>query len=195
MVKFILVNPNGVFFGDNSRVDVNGIIASTANIATADFMNGNYDFNQPGNPNAAIINRGLISASDAGLVGLVAPVVENHGVISAKLGKVALASGDTYTLDMYGDDLITVAVKNNVAQQIIKNTGTVNAEGGSIAITAAAGRDIVDSLITIKGELKAPAVMEKDGKIIIYAAGSNNTTKTGSVSTVIVEDAGHRRQW
>ncbi len=191
--NIILINPNGVFFGANSRVDVNGLIASTADINNSDFIQGRYNFMTPGNPNAIIRNDGLINAKEAGLVGLVAPVVENNGIISAKLGKVSLASGDTFTLDMYGDNLINVAVNGNIAKQAVKNTGTIEADGGRIALTAAAGRDIVDSLIEVKGELKAPAVAEKNGKIIIYAEGSNAVTdtttkgiKTGK-STVLVD--------
>ncbi len=191
--NIILINPNGVFFGANSRVDVNGLVASTADINNSDFMQGRYDFLKPGNPNAIIRNDGLINAKEAGLVGLVAPIVENNGIISAKLGRVSLASGDTFTLDMYGDDLINVAVSGNVAQQIVRNTGKIEAAGGRIAMTAAAGRDVVDSLIEVKGELKAPAVAEKNGKIIIYAEGSNAVkdpitkgTKSGK-STVLVD--------
>ncbi len=191
--NIILINPNGVFFGANSRVDVNGLIASTADINNSDFMQGRYDFLKPGNPNAIIRNDGLINAKEAGLVGLVAPIVENNGIISAKLGRVSLASGDTFTLDMYGDDLINVAVSGNVAQQIVRNTGKIDAAGGRIAMTAAAGRDVVDSLIEVKGELKAPAAAEKNGKIIIYAEGSNAVTdpatkgtKSGK-STVLVD--------
>ncbi|MEM7617153.1 MAG: hypothetical protein AAF195_02090, partial [Pseudomonadota bacterium] len=47
---------------------------------------------------------------------------------------------------------------------------------------------IVDSLITIKGELKAPAIAQNDGKIIIAAAGTNGTNIAGN-STINVIDA------
>lgn len=169
----ILVNPSGVFFGANAVVDVAGMVATTADIRNENFMAGNYNFDIPGNPNARIVNQGLITAHDAGLVGLVAPNVENSGIISARLGKVSLASGDTFTLDMYGDNLINVAVSDDVAQQIVSNTGTIEAAGGTISMTAAAGRNVVNSLIMVAGELKAPTAGVKNGKIVIGAAGSN----------------------
>ncbi|MDX1923091.1 MAG: MBG domain-containing protein [Alphaproteobacteria bacterium] len=185
--NLVVVNPNGVWFGPNARVDVNGLIASTANISNNAFMNntGILNFDEAGNPDAAIINDGLITAKDAGLVGLVAPNVINRGIIYARLGRVALASGDTATVDLYGDDLIKVAVSDKVKSQLVSNSGVIAAPGGTIALTAAAGKDIVNSLITVHGELAAPSIREHNGKIIIAAQGSNKTTKQGH-STVLV---------
>ena len=115
----VIVNQNGIVFGSSARVDVNGIIASTANISNDKFMNSNGKlvFDQAGNPNAQIINNGSITAKDAGLVGLVAPGVINNGMIVARLGKVTLASGDTETVDLYGDSLMEVAVSDKVQSQ------------------------------------------------------------------------------
>ena len=54
---------------------------------------------------------------------MIAPQVVNEGVISAKLGKVQLASGTSATLDLSGDGLLNVALDEKAAG-IIKNTGT-----------------------------------------------------------------------
>src|SRR5205085_880198 len=97
-----------------------------------DFMAGRLTFSQPGNPHASIVNQGTITAKDAGLVGFVAPNVENDGIINAKLGKVALASGDTFTLDMAGDKLIEVAVTGDLQKQLVTNTGRIAADGGTV---------------------------------------------------------------
>ena len=135
----VIVKPNGVFFGPTSTVDVAGLVATTANIADSDFMQGKLKFSKPGNPNAAVVNQGTITASDAGLVGLVAPSVENDGVINAKLGRATLASGDTFTLDLAGDKLISVAVTSDqLPQQVVANTGVIQADGGTVTMTAAA---------------------------------------------------------
>ena len=183
----ILVNPNGVFFGSGSKVDVNGLIATTSDITNADFMAGNLRFNIPGNPNAAVVNAGNISAKDAGLVALVAPNVANHGVITAKFGRVELASGDSFMVDLYGDGLYELKVSDEVLSQLVSNTGSIRAEGGTIAITASAGKEIVNSLITIEGELRAPTIEEKGGKIIIAAEGSN------AVQGNVEEDKGKKQ--
>lgn len=182
----ILVNPNGVFFGRDSVVDVNGLVAATADIGTDDFMAGGNHFNKPGNPDAVIVNEGTITARDAGLVGLVAPHVENHGVITARMGRVHLASGDTVVADFYGDGLLKVAVADEkTAAQFVGNTGTLEAAGGTVAMTAAAARQTVDSLIIVKGELKAPTVEKRGGKIVIAAAGANRTDKQGDSGVIV----------
>lgn len=169
----ILINPNGVFFVAGSRIDVNGLIATTADITNQNFMNGQLKFDKAGNVNASLINEGHITAGEAGLVGLVAPNVINTGIIEAKLGRVHLAGGDTATVDLYGDGLMEVAVEGAGHAQTIINTGVLSAEGGHVAMTAAAGKDIVDNLIVVKGELKAPSLGSKNGKITIFAEGSN----------------------
>jgi len=189
----ILISPNGVFFGQGSKVDVNGLVATTANISNSAFMQGSTSFSQPGNPNATVSNAGTITASQAGLIGLVAPKVENSGVLNAKLGRVMLGSGDTFSVDLYGDGLINVGVSGAVKQQVIQNSGTINAAGGTIQLTAAAGRNMVNSLINVPGKLNAPAAGMQDGEIVISAAGSNGTSttaaggagKTGSSAVVV----------
>ena len=133
--NIVLINPNGMMFSNTAVVDVNGIVATTANISNADFAAGSMDFNIAGNPDAQIINSGLITAKDAGLVGLVAPQVENNGVIVAKLGRIQLASADVATLDFYGDGLLKVAVADsNLKKQFVKNAGTLDAYDNSIEI-------------------------------------------------------------
>ena len=38
--KVFLINPNGIVFGQGARIDVAGLVASTAHISTADFAAG-----------------------------------------------------------------------------------------------------------------------------------------------------------
>ena len=101
------------------------------------------------------------------------PTVINNGVITAKLGSVQLTSGDSFTVDMYGDGLMQVAVSNQVQSQLVANTGLIEADGGTVQLTAAAGSQIINSLITVAGEIKTPAVAQQNGEILIYAEGSN----------------------
>ena len=170
----VLINPNGVFFGKGSVVDVNGLLATTSNVSNANVMaGGKLHFTPGSNPNATVENQGTITAANAGLVGLVAPKVNNSGIITANLGKIQMSSGDTFTLDFYGDKLMEVAVTDpNVTKQLVQNSGIIEADGGTVRITAAAARNIIDSLITVSGKIKTPAFSQHNGEIYIYAAGS-----------------------
>ena len=182
--NLIVVNANGVLFGKNSVVDVNGLVATTADIANNQFLSGSLTFSTPGNPNAVIENQGLISARQAGLVGLVAPTVLNSGVITAKLGRIQLASGDTATVDLYGDGLLEVQASPALQAQLVSNSGKLI--GGSIDLTAATAAETVNSLVYVGGEIEANAVGTHAGSIYIYApsssSGAGDVTVAGQVS-------------
>ncbi len=163
--NIVLINPNGIVFGGTSVVDVGGLVATTSDLDddNAFMAGGAVKFTKPGKNDARVINNGGITVRDGGLVGLVAPHVENHGVIQAKLGKAVLASGDIHTIDFAGDGLIKLEISDDVYAQSITNTGTIQADGGSILITAAAARGMVDTLVTNSGTLRADTVTLADG--------------------------------
>ena len=86
----MLVNPAGVVFGPGSQLNVGGITASTLAISDADFLDGD-DYHFRGNATASkVLNRGKLNAN-GGIVALIAPVVENEGVIDAPRGAAVLA--------------------------------------------------------------------------------------------------------
>ncbi|MBG79022.1 MAG: hypothetical protein CL570_08360 [Alphaproteobacteria bacterium] len=174
----MVINQSGVVFGAGSQVDVGSLTVTSADIDNADFMGGTYDFKHQGDKDAAIINKGQISVKDAGLVNLVAPHVENDGVIVAKMGKIHLASADSFTLDMAGDGLTQIALREDDAQKIIRNTGTISAEGGKIALTAGMARGLVDALIDNSGVIEASSMTEQGGQIILSA---NTVNVTGAI--------------
>lgn len=97
----------------------------------------------------------------------------NSGIINAKLGRAQLSSGDSVTIDFYGDGLLEVKASDALTSQSVTNTGVINAAGGTIAMTAAAARYSVNSVVKVSGELHAPSVGVRNGKGIIGAAGSN----------------------
>ncbi|PZP84768.1 MAG: hypothetical protein DI582_07880, partial [Azospirillum brasilense] len=180
--QVVLLNPNGVVFGKTATVDVNGLVASSADMADENgFLNGGaLKLDRPGNADAAIVNHGQITVGQAGLVGLVAPHVENNGLIAARLGKVTLASGDVTTIDLAGDNLVKVEATDAVIAQSVKNSGSITAEGGTVLLTAAQARGAVDALITHSGSITADSVGSQTGSITL-AAGTGTVQVSGTV--------------
>lgn len=177
----MLINPNGIVFGGGSVVDVGALTATTADIDTDNFMNERYLFDQPGDVNAAIINNGLITAREAGLVNIVAPQVHNNGVIRARLGKIQMAAADTFAIDMAGDGLIQIAVSDDTAQKLAHNSGLLSAEGGYVAMTAGGARNILDSITENSGIIEAQSLSQKGGKIILGGGDTGVTLNRGIV--------------
>jgi len=192
--NIFLVNQNGIYFGKNSSVDVSGLIATTHDIKNTDFLNNNFNFSIAGKQTASIINEGKITAKEYGLIGLVSPYVHNRATIIAKLGKVELASGKAFTLDLYGDDLIKLHLEENYAQEsydlngnklnsFVENAGRIEAEGGYVALTSKTARDIVDSVVNQSGVIKATGFKEHNGKIILTGSSKGIVSNRGTLDT------------
>jgi filamentous hemagglutinin family protein len=172
--KIILINGAGLYFGASSMVNVGSIIASTSNISNANFLAGKYIFDEQSAYNGSIINKGIISAADAGVVALLGAVVENDGLIRAHLGNVLLGSGSQFTLDFNGDQLITFAVTAPVSHGSITNTGKIIADGGQVLVTAAAAQGVLDNVINMAGYVEArSSAKQRDGSIILSASNGN----------------------
>jgi len=188
--RLILVNGNGMVFENGASVHTAGLIATTADISNNDFMAGSYAFNQAGAASASIVNNGQITADEGGVVAFVAPSVHNSGVITAKLGKVALGAGNTFTLDLYGDNLISFPVSAEVAQQLTGPDGQpLNAlvdvsgkiDAGSVQLTARAARGIIDSVINVDGEIIASGLTQSGGTVaLVGSSGSGAAQAPGN---------------
>jgi filamentous hemagglutinin family protein len=153
-----LVNANGIIFGAGSTVDVAGLVATTLNLSNADFLAGRHNYTAaPGAQN--ISNSGNITAQQGGQIYLIAPNVENNGIIKAPNGEVLLAAGNSVELVNSNDPNLRVKITapagdaTNIGQlvvgsgnlglfgTVVKNSGTVNADsavmqGGKIVFRA-----------------------------------------------------------
>ena len=164
--QVFLINPYGIVFGREAKVDVAGLVASTANIRNDDFMAGRLRFTSPGQPGASVVNEGQITVREGGLAALMAPSVANRGTITARLGTVALASGEAFTLDPYGDRLIGWVVPASQLSSVV-NEGTLSADGGSVQISARVAASVVDGVINLGGTVRARTVGERGGRVVL----------------------------
>ena len=107
--RVFLVNPHGIVFGEGAVVDTAGLVASTLGIADADFLAGRYRFDA--GPDAGdVVNQGLIKAGADGVF-LLAPSVENSGVVRTTGGDLVLAAGRRITLTSLDLDGVRVEVQ------------------------------------------------------------------------------------
>src|SRR5690242_7183350 len=186
------VNPNGLVIGPHATVNVGSLVATTANISSSNFTAGNLKFDQAGSPGARIANQGTITAAQGGLVALVAPGVANSGVIQARLGRVALASGNQFTLDLYGDQLVRLAVAEQLLNQLtdargqslsgyVNQTGTIAA--ADVLIGTAAAKSVLDNVINMSGVVRAQGFEQRGGQIVLLGGGQSNVTVSGLLDT------------
>ncbi len=190
--SIILVNGAGIYFGPTAMVNVSHLIASTSDISNAHFLSGNYIFDQPSAYNGSIVNDGKIIASNHGLVALLGTSTVNNGLIQAELGNVILASGNQFTLDFNGDQLVNFGVNGaitqkgvdadgNILNSGVSNTGTILADGGKIIVTAQAAQGVLDNVIDMGGVAQARSVSHQDGAIILSGGANGNVVVSGTL--------------
>ncbi|WP_330969435.1 two-partner secretion domain-containing protein, partial [Lysobacter sp. A3-1-A15] len=187
--KVFLLNPNGILFGKGSSVNVGSLVASTMGISDADFMAGNYAFNGAGA--GSIVNQGDIRVADGGYVALMGRSVSNQGVISARLGSVALAAGAAVTLDVAGDGMLNVSVDTGAVDALAENGGLIRADGGRVLLTAQAVGNLLHTVVNNTGVIQAQTIENRDGTILLLGDMQTGTVNAGGVLDASAPDGGN----
>ncbi|MBI5331522.1 MAG: filamentous hemagglutinin N-terminal domain-containing protein [Betaproteobacteria bacterium] len=177
--KIFLVNPSGILFAPGSRVDVGGLVASTLNINSADFMAGRYQFRKDGSA-GSIVNQGDITAADGGYVALLAPEVRNEGVIAARLGTVAMAAGDSVSLSL-NDGAVGIQIDEAALNASITNRNAVRAEDGVVILSARAKDALLNTVINNEGVIEAKRVTNRGGVIRLEGGSSGVVSVSGTL--------------
>jgi filamentous hemagglutinin family protein len=190
-----LVNPNGILFTRDASVNVSSLVASTADIANDAFMNERADslnFNIPGAAGARVVNRGTINVAERGMAALLGAQVSNEGFITAKLGRIALAAGDGFTLSLSGNQLFNLILTEGQLQRVtdasgtplaarVDAGGTINAQGGRVELTADTVAKLLDSAINITGDVRATTFQSEGGVIRLQGGRRTDLSVTGTV--------------
>ncbi|MBG0812558.1 filamentous hemagglutinin N-terminal domain-containing protein [Methylosinus sp. H3A] len=173
--KVFIVNSNGIMFTKDAQVNVGGLVASTLDISNSNFMAGNYTFS--GSSAASVVNKGTINAADGGYVALLGRAVSNEGTIGAKLGTIALASGEQITLNFGGDSLLDVTVDKGTYDALVENKGLIKADGGNVVMTARAADAVLSAQVNNSGIIQARTLADLTG-------GSSSTSGTVRVGKI-----------
>ena len=180
--QVFLINPAGVFFGQGAVVDTAGFLASTLAASDTDLLNGHLRFNDSTGTAGNIVNQGSLTTHSGGSIVLLAPNIENSGIIHAD-GEVLLAAGHSVTIvDMRHPTIgLTVAAKEgdkavNLGQiisknaslfsHLVKNSGVVEATGARLG-EGGVIRFIAQGDVLAGGQVLAESAQGQGGEIDI----------------------------
>lgn len=164
--QVFLVNPNGVLFGKSASVDVGSLTATTDSISNADFMSGNVTLTRNG-ATGSVVNEGSLHAGIGGYIALLAPEVRNSGVVVAHMGTVAMAAGDSITLNFDGTHLAGITTTPSTIAALVQNKSAVIAPGGLIILSATALDRVQGGVVNNSGTLEATGMTSVGGRILL----------------------------
>jgi len=171
--QVILINPNGMVFGQSASVNVGGLVASGLDMDPQAFMNGSMMFNAVDNTNGVVINHGLLNAATGGSISLLGQSVQNDGLITANLGRVNMASGSAAVATFDSDGLIGIEVTQDVLKNDLGidsatlNAGTIQANGGQVLMTAKVSKDLFSNAVNNSGIVQAHSIGVHNGAIVL----------------------------
>lgn len=178
--QVFLVNPNGVLFGRGAQVDVGGVVASTLDLSTQDFMAGRATFTDTGR-DGRVVNEGALRADDGGYVALIGRQVVNAGRIEAPGGTIALAAGEQVSLKFDTHSLVDLSVDRATLDALVENRAALQANGGTVLLSARARDALLDTVVNNTGVIEANTV-GKVGGVVRLGATDGVVTSSGTLA-------------
>ncbi|EGT7584695.1 filamentous hemagglutinin N-terminal domain-containing protein [Salmonella enterica] len=177
--QVMLVNPAGVMFGKGAKVNTAGLVASTKNIRTEDFMAGRYTFSGGSHPGAEVVNQGSLTTTKGGYIVLAADRVRNSGTITTPSGKTVLAAAEKVTLQLDNTGLASVSVNGSVVNALVENRGLIAATNGQVYLTARGKDMLLNTVVNNSGTVEARGLNQQGGNIVLDGGDSGVVSQSG----------------
>ena len=167
--RVFVVNPAGVVFGKNAKVDVGSLVVSALNVHDQEFMDGGQPYGgnyrslnlYPGQAEAKVMNNGKLVARES--VSLVGPHVINSGVIQAKDVTLGAANGAALVMN---DSSLRLLLGKQAQHALVANHGSITANGGDVTLSTSATGAIIGTVIQNTGRIEATSASVKEGGAI-----------------------------
>ncbi|SFU27672.1 filamentous hemagglutinin family N-terminal domain-containing protein [Polaromonas sp. YR568] len=179
----MLMNPNGVMFGQGATVNVGSLIATTGNIDVNNFINTGGA--QITGAAGSITNQGSITAQGAGLVALVAPSVTNQGSITATGGTIALAGSTAATVSLNGG-LYEFAVPTGATGTSVSNAAGASLDGATLRLAVGDAANLLSGVINLEGVQQASNAIVVNGHTVVLKSALQAPNVSGNASQVDV---------
>lgn len=181
----MLMNPNGVMFGQGSSVNVGSLIATTGSIDRSAFETHGHAVIT--GATGSITNSGSITstAGASGLVALVAPSVANQGVIAATGGTVVLQGSDAATISLTGG-LYELAVPGGATGTAIINSAGATLNAKTLHLSVGDTANLLSGVINLEGVQQASSAIVVNGNTVELKSTLQAPEVSGNSNTVNV---------
>ena len=177
--RVFLINPAGIIIGPNAMIDTAGFVGSALNMQNADFLAGKLRFEGDAT-SGSVINQGWIRTAYGGNVLLVAPRIENSGLIQTPGGELILAAGQKLTVSSLEHEGVQFEVQ--APTDSVVNIGKLLADGGAVGVFAGTLRH--------SGEIRANALVRDAGGNIVLKAANDIQIAAGSITSASGKSGG-----
>lgn len=183
--RVILANPNGLFFGSNSTVNVGSLIATTSDASLV-----GDQLRLHGSPEGSgIDHRGVVSSS--GVVAFYSPHIDISGTVSSDADiRVSNHTQGTITFTESGIGFdVTDASEQSLKQQGIDVSGALRSDGGYVGLETAAVDSLYNAALNMEGIVSADSLVSDGGRVELSAT-QGTAVVSGDVSANSAQQVG-----